>query len=728
MFRAPRLRKLPGVLSNPRAVALVLALTLGALALWLTEPIQLQSLRLAQFDQFQRWQPRPYTPVAVRIVDIDEASLKALGQWPWPRTRVAELLQRVHQAGAAAIALDVLLIEPDRTSPKSMVQLWNNPQVSAALQNLPDHDEVLGRSMNDRAVVLGSRLFSTGVPAPVGASTPEQAEPAYRVVRSGSSEPARWLGRFDSAIWPLPVLRANASGLGALNFAPDSDGVVRRVPMLLRLNEQIVPTLSAEALRVAQGVRNYMLRSNEAGVQDVRIGAITVPTNAQAEVWLHYTEDRPERQLPAVQVLNGQFDGKLLEGHIVLIGSSAAGLMDLRVSPLGHIIPGVQAHAMALEQALTGYHLVRPAWASGAEALALALGGLLVGLLALGAPARWATALAAVLLAALLGGAWVAFAAGHLLLDVINPALVMVVSFSLASAMHHFLSEREQRWIREAFSRYVSPNRVAHLVAHPEQLQLGGQRQTCSFVFTDLTGFTGMMESGDPAKAVALLNDYLDAMLAIVFRHEGTLDRIVGDAVAVLFSAPVPQLDYRQRALDCALEMDTFAAAYARRLQAQGFPWGHTRIGIHSGEVIVGNFGGKTLFDYRALGDPINTASRLESVNKHLGTHVCVSQAILDGCSNVPVRFVGQLVLKGKSQPLRVYEPLATADSTACAPPAEYDAAIGLLHSGAGNQPQLALARFEALAERYPGDPLVMLHLKRMRQGATDDLIVMVEK
>ena len=728
MPRRFKFGRLPGVLSNAGAVGLILLVALSTLVLWLADPIPVQSLRLAQFDQFQRWHPRPYTPVAVRVVDIDEASLKAYGQWPWPRTRIAELVERLQGAGTAVIAFDVLLVEPDRTSPVAMAQLWQNAKVSALLQGLPDHDEVLGRTLRGRNVVLGSSLSNTGSSSGAVTVAAEASATPYRIIASGASEPARWLHGFDSVVWPLAGLRANAAGLGALNFAGDVDGVVRRVPLLLRLGEQMVPTLSAEALRVAQQGRNHLLRSNEAGVLDVRIGAITVPTNKQAEIWLHYTEEQPARYVSAAQVLQGQVAPDLLDGHIVLIGSSAAGLMDLRFNPMGNMMPGVQAHALALEQILSGNDLQRPGWTGAVEALALVLGALMVGLVALAAPAWWATAVAAVVLSALLGGAWYAFTVEHLLLDATNPVLAIIVSFGLASGMHHLLSEREQRWVREAFSRYVSPNRVAHLVAHPEELHLGGQRQVCSFVFTDLAGFTSMMESGDPARAVAMLNDYLDAMLAIVFKHEGTLDRIVGDAVAVLFSAPVQQPDHRQRALDCALEMDTFASAYAAQLQSQGMAWGHTRIGVHSGEVIVGNFGGKTLFDYRALGDPINTASRLEAVNKHLGTRVCVSQAILDGCPGVPVRRVGQLVLKGKSQPLLVHEPIACTDRAACAAPADYDTAMRLLQSGDADQLQGAREAFEALAERHPHDPLVALHTRRLRQGATDDRIVMAEK
>lgn len=728
MLEGIRTRRLPGALSNIAAVALMLSVALAAFMLWLVDPIPLQSLRLAQFDQFQRWSPRPYTPVAVRVVDIDEASLKSYGQWPWPRTRVAELVQRLHEAGAAAIAFDVILAEPDRTSPLAMAQLWQGSQISALLERMPDHDVLLGRAIKDRNVVLGTSVSRSGASKTAAVTSRDAPSSPYRVVSTGVGEAGQWLHSFDSVVWPLPVLSANAAGLGALNFATDIDGVVRRVPLLLQLGDKIVPTLSAEALRVAQGARNYMLRSNQAGVQDARIGDITVPTNAHAEIWLHYTESQSDRYVSAAQVLDRKVSSSQLEGHIVLVGSSAAGLMDLRFNPMGEMMPGVQAHALALEQVLLGHYLQRPTWAGGAEAVALLLGPLVVGLIALAVPAWGATLAVASVLSFFFGGAWYAFVNHHLLLDAANPALATALSFALGSGLHQLVSEREQRWVREAFSRYVSPNRVRHLVAHPEQLQLGGQRQVCSFVFTDLAGFTSMMEAGDPAQAVSLLNEYLDAMLAIVFKHEGTLDRIVGDAVAVLFSAPVPQADHRQRAFDCAMEMNTFASAYSDRLRAQGIAWGHTRIGVHSGEVIVGNFGGKTLFDYRALGDPINTAARLETVNKHLGTKVCVSQDILDGCKAVSARSVGRLVLKGKSLPLQVYEPVAATDPTACASLEDYQAAMRLLLAVQAHSLQSVLRYFETLAERHPKDPLVALHLHRLQQGATGDLIVMSEK
>ena len=730
MFNRFLSRKLPGAMSKTVAMVWVLAITLGALVVWLMDPIPVQNLRLAQFDQFQRWHPSAPMPLKVRVVDIDEASLEAYGQWPWSRTRLAALVQRLHASGAAVIAFDILLAEPDRTSPKAMAALWQNPRASDLLKSLPDHDEVLARTLVGRAVVLGSSLSRSGASEPPQALKPgARVPPPYRIISSGDQAPARWLHGFDTVVSPLPVLQASADGDGALNFVPDSDGVLRRVPVLLGMGDQMLPTLSAEALRIAQGARNYLLTSNAAGVQAVRIGRLTVPTTAQGEIWLHYARD-PAHVLSAVRILQDPLDATLLTGQIVLVGSSAAGLMDLRFNPLGQLMPGVQAHALALAQMLSGQYLQRPAWALSVEALALVLGSLVVGGVALTVPVGASVLVVLGVLSVLLGGAWWAFVVGHLLLDAANPVLAVVLSFGLASGIQHRVAERERRWVRHAFSRYVSPNRVAHLMAHPEQLKLGGQRQVCSFVFTDLTDFTRMVEGCDPADVVLMLNDYLEALLVIVFKHEGTLERFMGDAVAVLFSAPVVQPDHCQRALDCALEIDAFATAYAARLQARGVAWGSTRIGVHTGEVMVGNFGGKTLFDYRALGDPINTAARLESVNKLLGTRVCVSKEILDGCGGVPnpMRAVGRLVLLGKNLPLQAYEPLVSTDASACAAPADYAAAMRLLAPGEAHQPALALAAFRALAQRHPHDPLVALHWQRLRQGASDDLIVLAEK
>jgi adenylate cyclase len=700
----------------------LLAVLIGA-TLLLIDPPLLQTLRNSVFDQYQRAHPRVYQPAPVRIIDIDEESLTRIGQWPWPRSRIAELVVRLRQAGVAATGFDVLFAEPDRTSPKAMLDIWQlPPSTQRSIASLPDHDDLLAAALAPGGVVLGIALERQGTR---GATLPDDK---YRYVMMGESA-LPFAHAFASAVPSLQKLGSAASGNGVMTFVPDSDGVVRRVPMLLRLGDTLVPSLAAEVLRVGQGAQNYMVRTSDTpgvGMTEVKIGQFTVPTTSAGESWVHYTKPVKERTIAAWRILAGEVPDAELQGNLLLVGTSAQGLMDLRFSPLGGVMPGVEAHAQMLEQVLTDSFLQRPAWANSIEALTIIIGSMALGILGLVTGALASAVMTLVVIAGIIWAGWVAFVDYQLLLDPVTPAVGIFTAFLLSSLMHHFSSERSQRFVKQAFSRYVSPNLVSYIVDHPTELELGGKRQECSFIFTDLAGFTSLMEKIDPADAVALLNAYLDEMIAIAFQFNGTLDRIVGDAVAIMFSAPVHQPDHRQRALNCALAMQRFATKYTHDLQAKGIPFGHTRIGIHTGEVIVGNFGGSTIFDYRALGDPVNTASRLEAVNKHLGTRVCVSEATLSGCTGVVTRPVGQLVLKGKSKPLMVFQPIHEGLEIPGAPltDPQYADAYALLTQ----DPIAARAAFEQLAMERPTDPLVRLHLRRLQDNQIGDLIVMTEK
>jgi len=723
---------------------------IGAL-LMAFEPPPIQGLRNRMFDQYQRWQQREYVDTPVRIIDIDEESLRRIGQWPWPRTRVAEMINVMHSAQPAAIGFDVVFAEPDRTSPKAMASLWlqasqdavrtgGTPTASEAsvaqlidlLQTLPDHDEVMAQALRGGRVVMG---FTLG---PKHDAVQRQQAPLRRPAPYAQKGPSALasLYRFESALPPLMLFQRAAAGSGVLTFKSDDDGVVRRVPLVLRYKDDPVPSFTAEMLRVGQGASTTILTSaptlggGSPGLQEVRIGAVSVPTTLAGEVWVHYTASHPERYIPAWKLLSKALPPEVLKGKLLLVGSSAQGLMDLRFNPLGYVVPGVEVHAQALEQMLSGKLLQRPGWAVSVEILQMLFVGVAVGMLALKARSLWAALLTIVVIAGIFSVGWLAFSQYQILLNPLTPSLVVLASSMVCSLVHHFRSERQQRWLTAAFSRYVSPNKVAYLVQHPEGLELGGTRQTCSFIFTDLHGFTGLMESMDPNEAVSSLNAYLDGMVAIAFKHEGTLDRIMGDALAVVFSAPVRQDDHCQRAFDCALEMHAFSKRYALEQHTKGVHFGHTRIGVHSGEVIVGNFGGSTMFDYRALGDPVNTAARLESVNKQLGTLVCISEVIYMGCLDAAARPAGRLVLKGKKQPLMVYEPVVDGDEQTRAPLSKYKEAYSLLVAQGlnGIESGQALHLFAQLAQLYPLDPLVHLHFGRLQRRETGDVIVMTEK
>jgi adenylate cyclase len=422
-------------------------------------------------------------------------------------------------------------------------------------------------------------------------------------------------------------------------------------------------------------------------------------------------------------VVEGTVAPQAVRGMIVLVGSSATGLMDLRSTPLDPAVPGVEVHAQLMEQIINQQWLLRPRWADGAELLFLAVLGLAVIVLSARLGAILAAAAGGVGLVLAGGLSWYAFAEAQLLLDPVFPNLTVGAVYLTSSLVRHVQAEKQRKFVEHAFSSYLSPNLVQYFIDNPDELRLGGERRECSFVLTDLADFTSLVEGSDPASLVSVLNDYIEGMTTIVFEHEGTLDRIVGDAVAVLFSAPIVQADHAERAVACALAMDRFAQNFARAKRAQGIPLGHTRIGVNTGPVVIGNIGGKAHSDYRALGDAINTAARLETANRHLGTRILVSGATVARCASFTGRPVGTLMFKGKTTGVEAYVPYSV-DGAASTTVADYAEAFALL-DGDGDD---AAAAFADLARRHPEDPLVAFHLARLRNGQRGSLVVLADK
>jgi adenylate cyclase len=699
-------------LRMPRRAWLVpIGAMLAAMALILQDPVPLRVARNAVFDQFQRWHPRPYLAPPVRIIDIDEESLRRIGQWPWSRAQVARLLDATRQLEPASISLDIMFPEPE-----------GQTRADAGGRASDDPDQMLAQALRRGRVALGAALTGPREAGDKNAAALWLSKAGFIAV---GGEPTRSVPAFSGSVTNLRDLQLAAAGLGAMTFMPDVDGVVRRVPLLFSLQGRPVPSLTAEALRLAAGADAYVVNTaaDAGGVVDLRIGTHRVDTDQTGALWMHFARPQAQRYMPAWQVLEGRVPPASLRGRIVLIGTSAQGLLDLRFSPLGSVIPGVEVHAQALEQIMSGQQLRRPGWVPAAEGIVALIGCIAVGMVAMRVRPGRSSLLFLGLTGAIGLAAWTSFRFERLLLDPGGPVLAMALVFGPTMLMRHRWAERRQRWMQTTFSRYVSPNLINYLLANPQALELGGRRQRCSFVFTDLEGFTGRMESMDPSVAVSVLNTYLDRMIAIAFEHDGTLDRIVGDAVAIMFSAPVPQVDHEARALRCALEMQAFAREHLDTLQRQGIAFCETRIGVHTGEVTVGNFGGATLFDYRALGDPVNTSARLEGANKFLGTSLCVSEETLRGCPGAVTRPIGRLRLAGRSTYLMVHEALA-ADGRAAEADADYARAFELMRSG----DPAALAAFEILAAGRPEDKLVALHLNRIRAGRCDDAIDLMAK
>jgi class 3 adenylate cyclase len=417
-----------------------------------------------------------------------------------------------------------------------------------------------------------------------------------------------------------------------------------------------------------------------------------------------------------------------IRDRIVLIGADL-NLADRHRTPFSVIadggadeMPGVLLQAHALSQVIEGRHGPNgPAWQGALVTVAFALIGALVVMCSL------AVVIKAIILLVAMGAIWTGgfalFQYSGQLLPVVAPTLALGLAAGLSYAWRWRDEQVHRRFIQNAFSKFVAPAVVEHMLENPDRLRLGGERRDVTFLFTDIADYTRLTENTEPALLVTIMNAYFDGTCAIVYEHGGTIDKFVGDALHIMFNAPLEQPDHPERAVACAVALDAYCRAFASRQQNQAIDFGVTRIGVNTGIAVVGNFGGAQHFDYTATGDAINSAARLESVNKQVGTRVCIGGTTIDRCHAAKVRPVGELVLKGKSESIVAFEPVPNDDDSYSGID-EYMAAYGLLSA---KDPQAERALRE-LARRYPADALVAFHLQRLAAGESGSLIVMKEK
>ncbi len=643
-----------------------LIVLVGMLAIRVADPALLVDLQLRVFDQFQRVVPRVYTSAPVRIIDIDEASLQQYGQWPWPRNLVARLVDRLQEEGAAAIAFDMLFAEPDRSSPQVMGGTWDPentyPDLHRVLAGLPAPDTVLAEAIARAPVVTGFVLTSVG-----------DKQPPVRVAGMASvgADPRRFVLGYAGAVHNLPMLEEAARGNGSFNATPDSDGVIRRVPLLMQLNGRIYPSLAAEALRVAQGETTYLIKAAGAqgvlsigrydGIDQLQIGAFKVPTDRNGQLWLYDTGHKAERLIPAWQILRHQPAD--LNGMIVFIGTSALGLKDQRATPLESAVPGAELHAQILEQIISGDYLRRPYWADLVEILLLlVLGSAMIVLLPRLGPIGCAMAggIAAATGVAL---AILAFTRQGWLIDPIYPALAALMVYSSGSLMGYIKSELERRQVRHAFSRYLAPAMVARLAADPTHLKLGGEMREVSVMFCDIRDFTSIAEVLDAQNLTHLINVFLTEMTDAVLAHGGTIDKYIGDSLMAFWNAPLDDPDHRENACRAALAMRQRLVQLNARLREGEIPIGKAGmmpdlrigIGINSGLCCVGNLGSEQHFNYSVLGDDVNLASRLEGLTKIHGVDIICSDATQSGCRGLRFRALGNAQVKGRSASVGIF-------------------------------------------------------------------------
>ena len=639
-----------------RSAGFALLAAFVALRIW--DPPSIENLRLRGFDFYQVMKPRVATLRPVVIVDIDEASLGALGQWPWPRTTLADIVRRLQAAGAAAIAFDIILSEPDRMSPARVADTL--PQIDATIREkmraLPGNDDVLAEAMKGAKVILGQSAIITPTP------------PAPDMPRTGMAtigpDPSRFLVTFEGLLRNVPVLEMAAAGRGVLTLRPERDGIVRRVPLVVKAGDQIVPAMALDMLRAVTNSGAILIRSDAVGIRAVAVPGLELPTDENGQMWINYAPHDPARFVSAKDVLDGNAPADRFQGRLVLIGTSAVGLLDIKATPVENAMPGVEIHAQVLENALTQSVLSRPNYAVGVEVVATAILGTIFVVLA---PIVGATTLLVsgfLTAAAMAAGSWYYYTQQGLLFDVTFPLIAIFVTYMTLVFINYFREQADRRRIRSAFSQYISPALVEQLADSPKKLVLGGEVRNMTILFSDVRGFTTISESfkDDPQGLTLLMNRLLTPLTNAIIERKGTIDKYIGDAIMAFWNAPLDDADHEAHACASALDMlkrmdDLNHAREAEALE-DGRPYHPINIGlgINTGTCVVGNMGSDLRFDYSVLGDPVNLASRLEGRSKSYGTPIIIGAKTAEKVQDrFAVLQIDLITVKGKTEPERVF-------------------------------------------------------------------------
>ncbi|MGE5367001.1 MAG: CHASE2 domain-containing protein [Betaproteobacteria bacterium] len=649
------------------ARAICVLLLFALVPLRLADPRPLQELRTRTFDFFQVLRPRPQEIRPVVIVDIDEASLKTIGQWPWPRTTVADLVTQITQLGAVAIGFDIIFPEPDRMSPAIAERSFRgiDAETRAKLDSLPSNDEALADAIKHSRVVVGQ----------AGAATPEVKTAADAALQTGFAvrgpDARPYLVTFAGLLRNVPVIEQAAAGRGLFSINPESDGIIRRVPVIMTAQGSMVPSLSLEMLRVVTGSSAILVRVDAAGAQSVAVPGLEVPTDRNGQFWVHFNHHDPERYVSAKDVLQGNVPPDRLAGKLVLIGTSAIGLLDLKTTPLDAAIPGVEVHAQILESVLSKSSLVNPNYAIGAELALAVLFGLAIIVAAPMLPASIVIVLGGCLIAGLIGLSLYLFVEHNLLIDFTYPLISSWLIYLVLTFVNYFREQKQRRQIRSAFGYYLSPHMVEQLARSPEKLVLGGEERRMTILFSDVRGFTTISEhyKDDPQGLTRLMNRFLTPLTNAIIERKGTIDKYIGDAIMAFWNAPVDDYEQEANACEAALEMlsraETLNNELKREAETNGGAYMPLRIGIglNTGPCVVGNMGSDFRFNYSVLGDTVNLASRLEGRTKDYRIPIVIGSRTAEGAKQkFAVMEIDLIMVKGKKQPEAVFTVLGRSE------------------------------------------------------------------
>jgi adenylate cyclase len=659
-----------------RDLVIAIGVSVAVLILFFLRIGFLENIEAKLFDaHFHLRGPRP-TNDAITIVAIDEKSLAAVGRWPWSRSVQAQLLEAVGKAGAKAVGFDIILSEAEKDLPARLTDRllarYEQLGLSQAGPKSSEFYEELRRlrgSDGEADARLGEALQR--VPGNVIAAfflmNPEEGAMARiqpplksRIIAfrgpkdAGIVHPVSGLGMMP----PIPSLVRATQGLGHVNVIPDSDGVVRWDPLVIEYQGAYYPSLPLEVVRQSLGLAATDLQIDFDG--GIRLGNMEIPTDHQLRLLLNYAGPAKSfRHVSAVDVMSGNIPEGSLKDHLVFVGATSSGIYDVRVTPVDPVFPGVEIHATVADNLLGGHFLRRPVWEIFVTIAGIILLSLVVVVVTRQFRPLGGTVATLLLAGGVFGVAHVLFRSPGYWLPILYPMSSLALTYT-GCTLHRVLTEqRERAWLKRAFQQYVPHDVVQQIADDPKALVFGGERRHLTVLFTDLRDFTTYSEEHEPEEVVEVLREYLTAMVDIIFKHGGTVDKFIGDSILGIFGAPLYYTDHAARACRAAFEMAEQLKILQARWQAEQKTPLRMGIGVSTGEVVVGNLGSEQRFDYTVIGDAVNLGARLESANKDFPTqhNIIISESTYQEAKDtLEANPLGEVVVKGKREAVSIYE------------------------------------------------------------------------
>jgi adenylate cyclase len=625
----------------------------------------------------------------VVIVDIDDASMMSLGRFQnWPRLYHAKIVDYLYNGGAKAISFDIFFTEPDSLSP-AMVQLYKDTKLERFVAGLesrkikvkedaaPQYIDAVLENWGYDSDFSEVAKYSNIVYFPFYVSTPRQIFDSSDInIRNKAFDFGPVItGKYDSLLSegkktrigmitaPIPMLILNAKGTGSYNIEPDNDGVVRRQPLFVALKDRCYPSMDFQIVMDEMGVSKEQVKV-ELGKYISLGDKMRIPIDENGRMLITYFGGfRKFRYISYVDVLTEQVPAEYFRNKIVIVGATAAGLMDLRVVPFSNGFPGPEIHANIINTLLTGKFIKLMPWYVTLAILVVM--GLITVFVSLRFKPTIASAVLLLLIAAYLIMANTIFSRNLIWIEVVRP-LTVILFTNMAILGYRYLTEEKQKvWIKNMFQGYMSKDLVDKIMANPDLLQMGGDKKEITVFFSDIKGFSSFSEKlGTPERLIALINEYLGNMSDVVLEHGGYISKYEGDAIMAFWGAPTDDPHHAQTCIKCVWAMNQRLKVLNADLAKRQMPNLFTRFGINTGLVTVGNVGSERKKSYTAMGDSVNLGSRLEGANKEYGTAIMISEFTHEKVNGMfPVRELDMLRVVGKEQPVRVYELLGLSES-----------------------------------------------------------------